>query len=279
MTNLKLVGAWFLMTAGLAQAADMPLKAPPAPQPPPPVFSWTGFYVGADIGGAWGRSTTSSPLTNDPGCIPCYQASVVRDINNQSAQTQSARSVIGGVEASYNYQLGQLVLGAEADAGFYRLHGSSFASAPFTGFPVPPGGTAPSYFNEVSTSDWLFTARGRLGFTPIANLLVYGTGGVAFTQLRHRAQFNEGVFPATSAGIESSTTSGNVTGAVYGGGLEWAWTNNVFVKAEYLRVDFGSVTSGRSPVIVLGAPTGSVFAHSASLNVDIVRFGVDYKFW
>jgi outer membrane immunogenic protein len=93
------------------------------------------------------------------------------------------------------------------------------------------------------------------------------------------SQFNEGVLPGTSAGVESSTTSGNVTGAVYGGGLEWAWTNNVFVKAEYLRVDFGSITSGPSPVLVLGAPSGSVFTHSASLNVDIVRFGIDYKFW
>jgi outer membrane immunogenic protein len=211
--------------------------------------------------------------------LPCYLPGFVGNINSQSAQTQGMRSVTGGVEAGYNYQLGQLVLGAEADAGFYRLHGTSFASAPFTGFPVPPGGTAPSYFNDVSTSNWLFTARGRLGFTPIANLLVYGTGGVALTQLRHRAQFNEGIFPGTSAGIESSTTSGNVTGAVYGGGLEWAWTNNLFVKAEYLRVDFGSITSGPSPVFILGAPSGSTFTHSASLNVDIVRFGIDYKFW
>jgi hypothetical protein len=53
-----------------------------------------------------------------------------------------------------------------------------------------------------------------LGFTPIANLLLYGTGGVALTRLRHQAQYNEGIFPGTSAGVESSTSSGNVTGAV-----------------------------------------------------------------
>ena len=70
-----------------------------------------------------------------------------------------------------------------------------------------------------------------------------------------------------------------MAGAVYGGGLEWAWTNNVFVKAEYLRVDFGGITTGPSPIFVLGAASGSVFTHSANLNVDIVRFGVDYKFW
>src|SRR5262245_46425481 len=117
MKSLNLAGAWLLATTGFAQAADMPVKAPP---PPEPVLSWTGFYIGGNVGYAWGNSTTSSPLANDPGCIPCYQASVVRDINNQSAQTQSARSVIGGVEAGYNLQLGQVVLGAEADAGFYR---------------------------------------------------------------------------------------------------------------------------------------------------------------
>jgi outer membrane immunogenic protein len=282
MKKLIFAGAWLLATAGLAQAADMPLKAPPPPPRPPPLFSWTGFYVGGGVGGAWGRSDTASPLANDPGCfvtiIPCYLPSTVRDINNPSTQHQSSSSVIGGVEAGYNLQLGQVVLGAETDVGFYRLHGNSFASAPFTLFPVPAGGAAPSYFNDVA-SDWIFTARGRLGFTPMANLLVYGTGGVALTRLRHQAQFNEGIFPGTSAGIESSASSGNVTGAVYGGGLEWAWTNNVFVKAEYLRVDFGSTITGPSPIFVLGAASGSVFTHSANLNVDIVRFGVDYKFW
>jgi outer membrane immunogenic protein len=143
---------------------------------------------------------------------------------------------------------------------------------------VPAGGTAPSYYNDVE-SNWLFTARGRLGFTPMTNLLVYGTGGVAVTNLRHQAQFNEGIFPGTSAGIESSTTSGKVTGAVYGGGLAWAWSDNWFVKAEYLHVSFGNITSLPSPIIVLGAASGSMFTHSASLNVDIARFGVDYKFW
>jgi len=104
----------------------------------------------------------------------------VTDINNQSAQRQSSSSVIGGFEAGYNLQLGYFVMGGETDISLYRLHGSSFASAPFTGFPVPAGGTAPSYFNDVNSS-WLFTARGRLGLTPMTNLLVYGTGGVAVT--------------------------------------------------------------------------------------------------
>jgi outer membrane immunogenic protein len=279
MKKLILASGWLLAAAGLAQAADMPLKAPPPP--PAPSFSWTGFYVGADIGAAWGSSTTSSPLANDPGCfvtiIPCYGASTVADINSHAAQSQSSSSVLGGLEAGYNLQLGYFVVGGETDIGFYRLNGNSFASAPFTGFPVPAGGTAPSYYNDVS-STWLFTARGRLGFTPAANLLVYGTGGVAVADLRHQAQFVEGVFPGTSLGTEGSISSATVTGAVYGGGVEWALTNNWLVKAEYLHVEFGSVTGAASPVIITGAVSGSVFTHSASLNADILRFGVDYKF-
>jgi len=272
-----LAGALLLVTAGLAQAADMPLKAPPPP--PPPVFSWTGFYVGADIGGAWGSSTTSAPLTNDPGCfvtiLPCYLPGIVADINSHAAQNQNSSSVSGAFEAGYNLQLGYFVVGGETDIALYRLNASSFASAAFTGYPVPAGGTAPSYFNNVG-SNWLFTARGRLGFTPMTNLLVYGTGGIAVTNLRHEAQYFEGIFPGTSLGTEASVSSANVTGAVYGGGLEWAWTNNWLVKAEYVHVNFGSVTSAPSPIT---AVTGSFFTHSASLNADIVRFGVDYKFW
>jgi outer membrane immunogenic protein len=273
-----LASALLLMTAGFGHTADMPLKALPPP-PPPPVFSWTGFYVGAYIGGAWGRSTTSSPLTNDPGCfatvIPCYLPSIVTDINNHAGQSQSSSSVLGGFEAGYNLQLGYFAVGGETDIGLYRLQANSFASAPFNGYPVPAGGTAPSYYNEVN-SNWLFTARGRLGFTPMANLLVYGTGGVAVTNLRHEAQFNEGIFPGTSLGREASVSSGNVTGAAFGGGLEWAWTNNWLLKAEYLHLNFGSVASAPSPVT---AVTGSFFTHSANLNADILRFGVDYKFW
>jgi outer membrane immunogenic protein len=276
MKKLILAGVWLLLAAGLAQAADMPLKAEPSP-----VFSWTGFYVGGDIGGAWGRSTTSSPLTNDPGCFvtifPCYDPGVVADINSHAAQSQSSASVLGGFEAGYNLQLGYFVVGGETDIGFTRLHGSSLASAPFTGFPVPAGGAAPSYFNYVE-STWLFTARGRLGFTPMADLLVYGTGGIAVADLRHQAQFIEGIFPGTSLGTETAVASANVTGAVYGGGLEWAWTNNWLVKAEYLHVNLGSVASAPSPVMMFGAATGSVFTHNASLNADILRFGVDYKF-
>jgi outer membrane immunogenic protein len=102
---------------------------------------------------------------------------------------------------------------------------------------------------------------------------------VAVTNLRHQAQYSEGVFPGASLGTEASTSSGNVTGAVYGGGLEWAWTDNWLVKAEYLHVNFASVASAPSPVIVFGAASGSAFTHSASLNADILRFGIDYKLW
>lgn len=54
------VASALLFAAPAAHAADMPLKAPPAPAP---IFSWTGFYIGADVGGAWGsENVASAPL-------------------------------------------------------------------------------------------------------------------------------------------------------------------------------------------------------------------------
>ena len=47
-----------LLSCGLANAADLPVKA--RPLPPPPVFSWTGFYIGAHVGGAWGTTESNS---------------------------------------------------------------------------------------------------------------------------------------------------------------------------------------------------------------------------
>ena len=60
-----------LLSCGLANAADMPVKYRPPPPPPLPVFSWTGFYIGAHVGGAWG--TTESTLNSVTVDISCRE--------------------------------------------------------------------------------------------------------------------------------------------------------------------------------------------------------------
>ena len=169
---------------GNAMAADMAVKAPPPPLVEPG-FNWTGFYVGLNVGGDWGRSRTNSPIANTPGCAPCYIPSVIADINAQQFQTINGSGFTGGAQAGYNYQVNRLVLGVEADINAFS--GTTTTSAFFTGFPGGAGSIPPTYTNSVSTN-WLFTGRGRVGFTA-NNWLFYGTGGVAVTDLSYKHTF------------------------------------------------------------------------------------------
>src|SRR5690242_2411029 len=79
--------------AAPAWAADLPYKARPAPPPP---FSWTGFYVGANIGGAWSNGAIADVVTG-------------ANLNTDSS------GFIGGGQVGFNYQFNTFVLGLEWD--------------------------------------------------------------------------------------------------------------------------------------------------------------------
>src|SRR3954452_11679051 len=106
------VGATFaVLTAGGAMAADLPVKAPP--MVPPVLYSWTGFYVGANVGAAWGSdrvSTTTSPANFVPN--PGF----ANQVDPLTPGTNDRHGVIGGVQAGYNWQINSVVVGLEADA-------------------------------------------------------------------------------------------------------------------------------------------------------------------
>src|SRR5438046_3106700 len=102
MNRLALVVAAALAGATLsmgALAADIPVKEPPRLVAP---FSWTGFYVGAHVGGAWSSIDTSNP---DP-------LNTVFTLNHPFA-SQDASSWIWGAQAGYNLQFNQVVIGVE----------------------------------------------------------------------------------------------------------------------------------------------------------------------
>ncbi|MDT2021744.1 porin family protein [Methylocella sp. CPCC 101449] len=93
--------AAFALVAGGAQAADLPRRAaPPAPVYVAPIFTWTGFYVGAQVGGGWGRTEFGG-------------------------LTYNANGVVGGLHAGYNLQFGSIVAGVEGDIEATSLKGST----------------------------------------------------------------------------------------------------------------------------------------------------------
>jgi outer membrane immunogenic protein len=151
MKKLLLAGVGLLaLGVTAASAADIPRRqAMPAKTPiytPVPVYNWTGFYVGLNGGGGWGRSDFSAPLS--------------------SGSFNTAGGLIGGT-LGYNYQMDQVVLGLEGDIGWSNIGGSGTCA-----------GVSCSVRNN-----WLGTVRGRLGYA-IDRVMPYVTGGAAFGNIK-----------------------------------------------------------------------------------------------
>jgi outer membrane immunogenic protein len=165
-----------LAFAPIASAADLPLKAPVyAPPPLTPVYSWSGFYVGGNIGYGWGSRTANfTPNDFNAFLSSCGGAGgstcpppVSSDING----------VLGGLQAGYNWQFNQnWLVGIETDFNWSGIKGIGTES--FLIVPVFFPGS--SNFVVSQNVEWFGTVRGRLGFLPTTNLLVYGSGGFAY---------------------------------------------------------------------------------------------------
>src|SRR3954464_8989850 len=98
MKNILMVtaaAAAILSISNTGKAADLPVKAMPPPLPPP--FSWTGFYIGGNVGAAWGERRVSYTFTG------------------LEFSRSSDAVFIGGGQIGFNYQFNTFVLGVEWD--------------------------------------------------------------------------------------------------------------------------------------------------------------------
>jgi outer membrane immunogenic protein len=201
---LSTISAAAILASGSAFAADLGSAPPPAPLPVP-VFTWTGFYVGAHVGGAW----DSDKWLFSPAL---------------TTTSNHASGVFGGGQVGYNYQISSFVLGLEGDASASHLASGNLCPNPS--------------FTCSHNIDFLASLRARVGFTPFDRTLLYATGGVAFADVRHTA-LPPGVAPFFFTGSYSDTR----VGWALGGGLEYALTNNWSVKIEYIHYGLGSSTA------------------------------------
>jgi outer membrane immunogenic protein len=288
-----LCSALMMAAAGSASAADMPLRAP---SPVAAVWSWSGFYIGGDVGGTWARDRFDhSPLVALTG------AGAGRPID-AAAQTTAASptlkgsGVSGGLYAGYNWQTGRAVWGVEAD-----ISGMGVGSTQSGVFAFPstlPGGViGPPTVTFPGTNsfhvDWQATFRGRLGLAA-NDWLFYGTGGLAVAGVRESQIV--GNLIATSAS-SSFATSDARAGWVAGGGVEKVFGRDWIFRLEYLHADYGNAghtTTFSVPAVSrvnAGCTPGATFVAPASgfstttgcyisnhLTADTVRIGLAYKF-
>jgi outer membrane immunogenic protein len=255
-----LSSAAFAALTSVSLAADLPSKNPPTPYMAPPVFTWTGFYGGVNVGYAW-QSDSVGITNNNVGFFgPAFAAGAT-----PSSYSTNSQGVLGGVQAGYNWQFSNMfVAGLEADISGSAIKGSQSINTTVPGF-------VPGFGNASQNLDWLGTARVRLGFLPMQSLLVYATGGLAFG---HESDSYSFAFPATGELYQGSTSAS--VGWAVGAGVEYMLTQAWSVKAEYLHYDLGS--KNLQAMATGPAPAGSThFAHFDN-NGDLVRVGVNFHF-
>ena len=191
-------------------------RSGPSPGYQPPVWSWTGFYIGADVGYGW--SNVDHSLTN----------------NALNVSTKPSGS-IGGIYAGYNWQMGRLVAGLETDV--------AWANITDTVGVVGKIGLVPFAVQAEDKLHWLGTARARLGFLPVQSLMIYGSGGVAYAGIEENVISSNGSSSIQSSFAQSFSASDTHFGWAIGAGAEWAITSNLLTRAEWLHYDLSSTSN------------------------------------
>ena len=276
-----------LGTATGAMAADMAVKAPRLAVAP--AFSWTGCYVGGNVG--WDGSHNNDilfptgnylnpagvlapPNVNGTGALLGDQVAVTHFYSS------SASGFTGGGQVGCNLQTGQWVFGGEADINWSGSRNNIFAAFP----PVTsanPAFTISPETDIVSTKmDWFSTIRGRVGFT-VNRLLIYATGGLAIADVRSTTSVSfttAGTSPVYAGAQHLGSMSTTRLAAVVGAGAEYAFDNHWSVKAEYLYFDLGHFGYSSPLVAPAGVAPGYSWQTNASLREQVVRVGLNYRF-
>jgi outer membrane immunogenic protein len=188
-----------------AFAADLPARTyTKAPAVVDPGYNWSGFYIGGNIGSDW-ASLQKAGIDTDT------TVSAVRNAQIVSTASLGLRpvSVIGGVQAGYNWQSGIFVFGIEADANALNLKNNVVNT---TLVPLPVSAT------DSFSSNYLVTVRPRVGVT-FGPALFYVTGGLAVGN----EKYTQLIVQNLGASFYTGTISSTLTGYTAGAGVEYAF--------------------------------------------------------
>ncbi|AQX19207.1 outer membrane protein [Bartonella sp. WD16.2] len=294
--NMKCVitaSIFALVSASAAQAADIPIQERPTTVLPQvvvaPAFSWTGFYLGGQIGGF--SSKSSSTQTDG----------AKKEILENDKAFPKFSGFIGGLYAGSNVDFGNgFVLGVDTDivwSGEKAKASISYAVPQTDGLPqvndktrfaargeetiplvplVPAESVRPD--SNVTFSDkWSGATRVRLGFA-FDRIMPYVAGGVAYSQLKasvenakasgaQKVESTSVEKPSTSVEkpLENLSDSKTMVGYTLGAGVDFAMTDSVMLRAEYRYSDFGKKTFVNDSIEV-------------DFKTNDFRVGVAYKF-
>jgi len=299
MKHLKASVSLLLLSSVSAFAADLPsIKSAPVAAPTP---MWTGFYAGLNAGGTWANNTSINSQTTRVDWFPDQAGQSAAAALSGPRSFSNSLGFIGGGQIGYNFQMNvnglNLVTGIEAD-----IQGIASSSGSLSRWDINPnaGDGGPGNHvpytqttNVTGNSDlrWLGTVRGRIGYLVMPNLLVYGTGGLAYGQYSSSIQntiFSKDNYNSVPnrdwiiTGLNN--ISNTMAGWTAGGGVEWMFMPNWSLKAEYLYYNLGNTSvTPTNTAYGLGMFSGisrvlSVTNYSGNVDGNIVRAGVNYHF-
>jgi outer membrane immunogenic protein len=243
--------------------------AAPAPTTPriPAPYNWSGVYFGGILGDGWAKADVTTTVTDTGGH---FLPSSVAAIASEGAKTMHPNSAMYGGEAGYDFQAARVVFGGSFDFSVMTMNDFVISG---TTYPC----CAPSTFALTQTieTNWLMSARARVGWVSGSRLLIFGTAGIAWTDLKYQAQFSDNLNGAT----ESAETDQVVHGWIYGGGVEYRLARNVSVQGEYLYSNFDpiSVTSTNLKTNSGSLPS-TVFTHTADFTLNVFKGSVKIRF-
>ena len=234
-----------LATSMTANAADVYARpyAPPPYAPPAylaPAFTWTGFYLGANLGAAWAHRDVTDSLLG---------------VNFNNGNNDAV--FMGGGQIGYNWQVNYVVLGFEAEFdGLANNNNTGTVSIPTVGA-----------IQVTANNRWITTVAGRVGVTN-GYWLFYGKGGGGWVGTDDFTITN--VTTGASATVSNNNSN---SGWLVGAGIEWAFLPNWSAKLEY---DFLGLSS-RSFTVPAGFFAGDTFTQS-NRNIQMLKVGVNYLF-
>ena len=260
--SLRIAIAALAVAAAPSFAVAKP-KARNAMAQAPAAVDWGGFYAGVNLGAVTGEPMSQAPggqfynpINYPPGGPP------------QLSSATGAQTTWGaGAQFGYLRQADRLVYGYEVD--FFRSGEASKETNRLLVAPIS-GVFYTSFGYQI---DWLTTIRARGGLA-VDRFFLYATGGLALGEIKTSpmSRFQVG------ANIYDGTRTTTRAGWTAGGGVEYALTDRISVRTEYLYVDLGNETYSYGDATGAVLSTGFNFTANVHHQFHIGRFGLNYRF-
>jgi outer membrane immunogenic protein len=275
--ELCIASVFGLALMGAAGAADLAVKGPIFA--PPPVFSWTGIYIGVGGGIGWGTKDYSWDQDLTYATILNLGAPLPPAVLGSTNGSHSISGGFFGGQLGANWQAGWAVFGIQGDAHWADIDGRGDCFSAGALFPL-----AFSCYDKVKSFG---SVTGRVG-AAIDRALIYAKGGWAWENAERTVTpsgidaFVQALGGPAGSTLTAANSSQSRSGWTFGAGVEYAFAPNWSAFVEYNHFDFG--TSGSNTAHVLSVPVAPPITANVPVSTtvterfDVVKAGLNYKF-